>query len=81
VERRKDRMSSAKRVPASLRLDICPITRKSRYTSRASAKRAVKAIVRSALEPKTAGKCIPVVCYECPHCGDWHVGHDRFASG
>lgn len=44
---------------------------KERCPTRGAAEAQMRSIVRRGLE-KDADR---IHCYQCPHCGDWHVGH------
>ena len=44
------------------------------YMNKSEAKRAIKRTMSGA---NTQGQRTPMIAYKCPHCGSFHIGHDR----
>jgi hypothetical protein len=52
----------------------CPVTAKVRFVTRKGAKQTLRAML-------ARGKSISgMAVYVCPHCGDFHIGHDAGLS-
>jgi hypothetical protein len=60
-------------VQAALDAEVCGVTRKQRYTSRARAERAIAEIRENHASERRRRRPLPCRCYPCDRCGGWHI--------